>query len=62
MTAGVRTLVPAALRLAVALPAAAQQRGLKLQLPSPDWRDQVIDVALTDRFDDGDAQTVPSVA
>lgn len=62
MTAGVRTLVPAALRLAVALPAAAQQRGLKLQLPSPDWRDQVIYVALTDRFDDGDAQTVPSVA
>lgn len=62
MTPGVRTLVPAALRLAVALPAAAQQRGLKLHLPSPDWRDQLIDVVLTDRFDDGDAQTVPSVA
>lgn len=31
----------------------AQQRGLKLHVPSPDWRDQVIYFVLTDRFDDG---------
>ncbi len=34
---------------AVAAPVA-----LKLHVPSPDWRDQVIYFALTDRFDDGD--------
>ena len=28
---------------------------LKLHLPSPDWRDQVMYFVLTDRFDDGDA-------
>ncbi len=30
--------------------------GLKLHVPSPDWRDQVIYFAMTDRFDDGDAR------
>ena len=35
------------------LPAAAQHRNLKLHVPSPDWRDQVIYFVLTDRFDDG---------
>ncbi len=39
--------------LAVAAPA-APSAGLKLHVPSPDWRDQVIYFALTDRFDDGD--------
>jgi glycosidase len=53
MNPGVRTLLRAALLLAVVLPAAAQQRGLKLHVPSPDWRDQVIYFVLTDRFDDG---------
>ena len=31
------------------------QRGLKLHVPSPDWRDQVIYFVMTDRFADGDA-------
>ncbi len=35
-----------------AAPAGAQR--LLLHVPSPDWRDQVIYFALTDRFDDGD--------
>jgi len=42
---------------AVALAAAAaapQARPLKLHVPSPDWRDQVIYFVMTDRFDDGD--------
>src|SRR4051812_7707120 len=26
----------------------------KLHVPSPDWRDQIIYFAMTDRFDDGD--------
>lgn len=44
------------LYLAVPVAAAAPSRsdGLKLHVPSPDWRDQVIYFALTDRFDDGD--------
>jgi glycosidase len=29
-------------------------RGLRLHVPSPDWRDQVIYFAMTDRFADGD--------
>lgn len=35
--------------------AAATPMVLKLHVPSPDWRDQVIYFALTDRFDDGDS-------
>jgi glycosidase len=35
----------------LAAPAAA---GLKLHVPSPDWRDQVIYMVMTDRFADGD--------
>ena len=30
------------------------QRGLKLHVPSPDWRDQVIYFVMTDRYADGD--------
>ena len=26
-----------------------------LHLPSPDWRDQIVDMLLLDRFDDADA-------
>ena len=33
--------------------AAHAQAGLRLHVPSPDWRDQVIYFVLTDRFDDG---------
>jgi glycosidase len=43
----------AALLAALALPATAQDHGLQLHVPSPDWRDQVIYFVLTDRFDDG---------
>ena len=44
-----------AVMLAVAaLQASAQDSELMLHVPSPDWRDQVIYFALTDRFDDGD--------
>ena len=43
----------AGLLAAIVFPAAAQHRGLKLHVPSPDWRDQVIYFVLTDRFDDG---------
>jgi glycosidase len=32
----------------------AQAQGLKLHVPSPDWRDQIIYFVLTDRFADGD--------
>jgi glycosidase len=46
-------LLAAALLPTLALPATAQQRALKLHVPSPDWRDQVIYFVLTDRFDDG---------
>jgi glycosidase len=59
-----QALLAGALLAATVLPAAAQQRGgnppqsapqrgLKLHVPSPDWRDQVIYFVLTDRFDDG---------
>jgi hypothetical protein len=41
----------AALLAALALPATAQDRGLKLHVPSPDGRDQVMHFVLTDRFD-----------
>ncbi len=34
--------------------AGAADGGLNLRRPSPDWRDQVIYFAVTDRFDDGD--------
>ena len=34
--------------------AAVAPPGLKLHVPSPDWRDQVIYFVMTDRFDDGD--------
>jgi glycosidase len=34
--------------------ASAAAGGQKLHVPSPDWRDQVIYFAVTDRFDDGD--------
>lgn len=50
--AAIRATLGAALFAAV-LPALAQQRALKLHVPSPDWRDQVIYFVLTDRFDDG---------
>jgi glycosidase len=33
---------------------AAAQSGLKLHVPSPDWRDQIIYFVVTDRFADGD--------
>jgi len=39
--------------LSVAWPALAGS-GLKLHVPSPDWRDQVIYFVMTDRFADGD--------
>jgi glycosidase len=48
-----QALLAGALLATALLPAAAQQRGLKLHVPSPDWRDQVIYFVLTDRFDDG---------
>jgi glycosidase len=39
---------------AIALwPALAQAQALKLHVPSPDWRDQIIYFVLTDRFADG---------
>ncbi len=46
-------LLAVAVLFALVPPAAAQQRGLKLHVPSPDWHDQVIYFVLTDRFDDG---------
>lgn len=42
----------AALTLVISAASAAP---LKLHVPSPDWRDQVIYFVMTDRFDDGDA-------
>ena len=36
-----------------AAPAAAAPAGLRLHVPSPDWRDQIVYFALTDRFADG---------
>ena len=44
----------AAFALALALPGAAAGAGLRLHVPSPDWRDQVIYFVVTDRFADGD--------
>jgi glycosidase len=49
-----RALLTAAVLLA-AVPAVAE-RGLKLHVPSPDWRDQVIYFVMTDRFADGDTR------
>ena len=45
------TLLAAALATATLL---ATAQPLKLHVPSPDWRDQVIYFVMTDRFDDGD--------
>ncbi|MBL0087890.1 MAG: hypothetical protein IPP44_14995 [Ideonella sp.] len=47
----------AALAVSTALSSATPvvAAGLKLHVPSPDWRDQVIYFVMTDRFDDGDA-------
>jgi glycosidase len=45
----------ATLCLLAATTAAAQER-LKLHVPSPDWRDQIIYFVMTDRFADGDAR------
>ena len=53
MSCRLYAMLCAALLAAIVLPAAAQHRGLKLHVPSPDWRDQVIYFVLTDRFDDG---------
>ena len=39
---------------AVAAPQAGGAAALKLHVPSPDWRDQVIYFVVTDRFADGD--------
>ncbi len=50
--AGLALLLAAAGQVAAKGPSAA----LKLHIPSPDWRDQVIYFAMTDRFDDGDAR------
>ncbi len=36
-------------------PAISGKNDLKLHVASPDWRDQIIYFAMTDRFDDGDA-------
>jgi glycosidase len=36
-----------------AAPASAAPAGLKLHVPSPDWRDQIVYFVLTDRFADG---------
>ncbi len=44
-----------ALALAAAPLAGAADAGLRLHVPSPDWRDQVIYFVVTDRFADGDA-------
>ena len=48
LAAGLLWLVSAASVLA------ADATPLKLHLPSPDWRDQVMYFVMTDRFDDGD--------
>jgi len=44
----------AVLSLALCSSPTAAAAGLKLHVPSPDWRDQVIYFVMTDRFDDGD--------
>lgn len=43
----------ALLELALGVATAAAAPGLQLHVPSPDWRDQVIYFAVTDRFADG---------
>ncbi|HLL12265.1 MAG TPA: alpha-amylase family glycosyl hydrolase, partial [Rubrivivax sp.] len=43
------------LALSYGLPVAFASPPLKLHVPSPDWRDQVIYLVMTDRFADGDA-------
>ncbi|MEK8049585.1 alpha-amylase family glycosyl hydrolase [Ideonella sp. DXS22W] len=46
-----------ALAWALAIPpATAADTPLRLHVPSPDWRDQVMYFVLTDRFDDGDVR------
>lgn len=40
--------------LSWALPSSAADAGLRLHVPSPDWRDQVVYFLMIDRFDDGD--------
>ncbi|WP_088278926.1 alpha-amylase family glycosyl hydrolase [Ideonella sp. A 288] len=49
-----RLLRPALACLGLLAATAASAAGLKLHVPSPDWRDQVVYFAMTDRFDDGD--------
>lgn len=44
----------AAVATLLATPIAQAQAGLRLHVPSPDWRDQVVYFVLTDRFMDGD--------
>ena len=56
MSRRLRPWLCAALLCALLGPALAQHRGLKLHVPSPDWRDQVIYFVLTDRFDDGNSR------
>ncbi|MBL0149900.1 MAG: hypothetical protein IPP87_14725 [Ideonella sp.] len=53
----------AALAVSTALSSATPvvAAGLKLHVPSPDWRDQVIYFVMTDRFDDGDPATTTSM-
>lgn len=53
-SAGAQPLGPGARSGAPAGPAAARPPALRLHVPSPDWRDQVIYFAVTDRFADGD--------
>ncbi len=47
-------LAGAAVPSAAGVKPVVTQTALKLHVPSPDWRDQVIYFAMTDRFDDGD--------
>jgi glycosidase len=42
--------------LSMAFPAEAAPPKLKLHVPSPDWRDQIIYFLMTDRFEDGNPQ------
>jgi hypothetical protein len=45
-----------ALALSMAFSAVAAAPKLKLHVPSPDWRDQIIYFLMTDRFEDGNPQ------
>jgi glycosidase len=50
-----RSLAQAVALLAgLACGGAGAQKGLKLHVPSPDWRDQIVYFVVTDRFADGD--------